>query len=208
MVSAGHPHENGLPVSRGGDLSSAARKRARRLAREEHAACEAICEQVRPAGYLARERARTRLRHRFPARYLWFCTQERPGPGTGVHAGIRGKSWPRAVSRPADLHAPACRELPARFRARGVSQPGGCDRAMAILREAGIGLFTRMLTEEYPGWLAVAGTGTRECQWGGPAVNLAVTGPGGRRLGACHEPGGPRGGRAALPWRVAEGGAV
>jgi len=155
-------HENGAAVSRSGNLSSAAGKRAlRRLAGEEHAACAAICEQIRPAGYLARERAPTRLRYRFPARYLWFCTQERAGPGTGVQAGIGGKSWQRAVKRLAGLHAPACRELPARFRARGMSQPGACDRAMTILGEAGAGLFTRMLTGGYPLWLAVAGTGGR-----------------------------------------------
>jgi hypothetical protein len=136
-----------------------ARTRALRLlAREHYAEYAEIYEQVRAAApdrYRARNRARMQLRHRYPDRYLELHAQERAGPGTDVPAGIRSKSWQRAVARLADLRAPAYRELFGQFRAQGMNRPAAYDRAMAILREANSDLFTRMLTEEYQLWLTV-----------------------------------------------------
>jgi hypothetical protein len=95
------------------------------------------------------------LRHRYPDRYLELHAHERACAGTDVPAGIRSKSWQRAVARLADLRAPAYRELFGQFRAQGMNRPTAYDRAMAILREADSELFTRVLTEEYQLWLAV-----------------------------------------------------
>jgi hypothetical protein len=136
-----------------------ARTRALRLlAREHHAEYAEIYEQVRagaPDRYRARNQARMQLRHRHPDRYVELHAQERAGPGTDVPAGIRSKSWQRAVARLADFRAPAYRELFGQFRAQGMNRPTAYDRAMAILREADSDLFTRMLTEEYQLWRAV-----------------------------------------------------
>lgn len=72
-------------MSRSGDRSSDARKRALRLlAREHFAEYTSIYEEVRPAAqtrYQARDLARIRLRYRFPARYLELYAQEQAGPG-------------------------------------------------------------------------------------------------------------------------------
>jgi hypothetical protein len=147
-------------MSVSGDRSSNARKRAlRRLAREQHAAYAEIYEQVRPAAptrHHASERARTKLRYRYPARYLELFAEEQASAGTEVPAGIRSKSWQRAVARLADLRAPVYRELFAQFRAQGMNRPRAYARAMAALREADSDLFIRMLAEEYQLWLTVA----------------------------------------------------
>jgi hypothetical protein len=156
-----------VPVSKSADR---ARTRALRLlAREHYAEYAVIYEQVRvaaPDRYWARNRARMQLRHRYPDRYLELLAQERAGPGTDVPAGIRSKSWQRAVARLADLRAAAYRELFGQFRAQGMNRPAAYDRAMAILREAESDLFTRMLTEEYELWLTV---GTAASQRGSSA---------------------------------------
>jgi hypothetical protein len=147
-----------------------ARTRALRLlAREHYAEYAEIYEQVRvaaPDRYRARNRAGMQLRHRYPDRYLELHAQERAGPGTDVPAGIRSKSWQRAVARLADLRASAYRELFGQFRAQGMNRPAAYDRAMAILRDADSELFTRMLTEEYQLWIAVG----RASQRGSSAV--------------------------------------
>ena len=147
-----------------------ARTRALRLlAREHYAEYAEIYEEVRAAApdrYWARNLARVQLRHRYLDRYLELHAQERAGPGTEVPAGIRSKSWQRAVARLADLRAPAYRELFGQFRAQGMNRPAAYDRAMAILREADSELFTRMLTEEYQLWLTV---GTAASQRGSSA---------------------------------------
>lgn len=138
-----------------------ARMRALRLlAREHYAKYAEIYQQVRPLTpdrYQARDRARKLLRDRYPGRYLELRAQERAGPGTGIPADIRSKSWQRAVARLADLRAPAYRQLFDQFRAQGMNRPAAYDRAKAVLREgeADSDLFTRLLTEEYQLWLAV-----------------------------------------------------
>src|ERR1039458_9312640 len=133
------------------------------------------------------------LRHCYPDRYLELHAQERAGPGTDVPAGIRSKSWQRAVARLADLRAPAYRELFGQFRAQGMNRPAAYDRAMAILREANSDLFTRMLTEESQLWLAVDPAGTPG------AWRLYAPSGGARPAGRCC--GGRAGSRAA--WRRA-----
>jgi hypothetical protein len=144
-------------MSRSGDRSSDARKRALRLlAREHFADYTSIYEEVRPAAqsrYQARDLARTRLRYRFPARYLELYAQEQAGPRTDVPADIRSKSWQRSLARLADLRTPAYQKLFAQFRAEGMSRPRAADRAMAALREANSDLFARLLAEEYQLWL-------------------------------------------------------
>ena len=142
----------------------------RLLAREHYAEYAEIYEQIRPAAldrYKARNQARIQLRHRYSDRYLELHAQEKAGPGTDVPAGIRSKSWQRAVARLADLRAPAYQELFGQFRAQGMNRPAAYDRAMAILREADSELFTRMLTEEYQLWLAI---GTAAAQQRSSAV--------------------------------------
>lgn len=147
-------------MSRSGDRSSDARKRALRLlAREHFADYTSIYEEVRPAAqtrYQARDLARTRLRYRFPARYLELYAQEQAGPGTDVPADIRSKSWQRSLARLADLRTPAYQKLFTQFRAEGMSRPRAADRAMAALREANSDLFARLLAEEYQLWLIAA----------------------------------------------------
>lgn len=147
-------------MSRSGDRSSDARKRALRLlAREHFAEYTSIYEEVRPAAqtrYQARDMARLRLRYRFPARYLELYAQEQAGPGTDVPADIRSKSWQRSLARLADLRTPAYQKLFMQFRAEGMSRPRAADRAMAALREANSDLFARLLAEEYQLWLVAA----------------------------------------------------
>lgn len=147
-------------MSRSGDRSSDARKRALRLlAREHFADYTSIYEEVRPVAqtrYQARDLARTRLRYRFPARYLELYAQEQAGPRTDVPADIRSKSWQRSLARLADLRTPAYQKLFTQFRVAGMSRPRAADRAMAALREANSDLFARLLAEEYQLWLIAA----------------------------------------------------
>jgi hypothetical protein len=137
----------------------------RLLAREHYAEYAEIYEQVRAAApdrYSARNQARMQLCHRYPDRYMELHEQERTGPGTDVPAGIRSKSWQRAVARLADLRATTYQELFGQFRAQGMNRPAAYDRAMAILREADSELFTRILTEEYQLWLTVGTAASRQ----------------------------------------------
>jgi hypothetical protein len=137
----------------------------RLLAREYYAEYAEIYEQVRAAApdrYSARNQARMQLCHRYPDRYMELHEQERTGPGTDVPAGIRSKSWQRAVARLADLRATTYQELFGQFRAQGMNRPAAYDRAMAILREADSELFTRILTEEYQLWLTVGTAASRQ----------------------------------------------
>jgi hypothetical protein len=167
-----------------------ARRRALRLlAREKYADYVVIYEQVRPAAqtrYQARDQARAQLRSRYRARYLELYAQEQAGPPAGVPAGIRSKSWQRALSRLADLRAPAYRELFEQFRAQGMNRPRASDRAMAGLREAESGLFERLLAQEYELWLNAAAAGPSGA--GRDAMSPGA-GPGGRSAGADAGPG-------------------
>ena len=145
-----------------GNRSADPRKRALRLlAREHFADYSSIYEEIRPTAqnrYQARDRARVQLRSRFPARYLELYAQEQAGPGTDIPAEIRSKSWQRALSRLADLQAPAYQKLLGEFRGQGMSRPRAADRAMAAVREANGDLFARLLTEEYQLWRIAIGT--------------------------------------------------
>ena len=150
----------------------------RLLAREHYAEYAEIYEQIRPAAldrYKARNQARIQLRHRYSDRYLELHAQEKAGPGTDVPAGIRSKSWQRAVARLADLRTPAYQELFGQFRAQGMNRPAAYDRATAILREADCDLFTRMLAEEYQLWLAVGAATSQDGSSAGVARESAVT---------------------------------
>ena len=173
-------------MSRSGDRSSDARKRALRLlAREHFAEYTSIYEEVRPAAqtrYQARDLARIRLRYRFPARYLELYAQEQAGPGTDVPADIRSKSWQRSLARLADLRTPAYQKLFTQFRAEGMSRPRAADRAMAALREANSDLFARLLAEEYQLWLIAAApelpTSDAPCGDTGPGDGTERNAPG------------------------------
>jgi hypothetical protein len=168
-------------MTESGDRSSLARKRALRiLMREQYADYSLLYEEIRPATqtrHQARGRAWTQLRARFPDRYLELYAQEQAGLRTQVPAGIRSKSWQRALVRLADLRDPAYRKLFAQFRALGMNPPRAADRALAALREANSDLFARLLTEEYQLWLAATATGPpgRSAQDGsepnGPALS-------------------------------------
>ena len=160
-----------------GNRSADPRKRALRLlAREHFADYTVIYEQLRPTAqnrYQARDQARIRLRSRFPARYQELYAQEKGGPGTEIPAGIRSKSWQRALGRLADLRAPDYRQRLAQFRAQGMSAPRAADRAMAALREADGELFERLLTEEYQLWLIAAERPARMSEADPPAGSPA-----------------------------------
>jgi len=77
-------------MSESGDRSSVTRKRALRiLMREQYADYTLLYEEIRPATqtrHQARSRAWTRLRARFPDRYLELYAQEQAGLRTGVPA--------------------------------------------------------------------------------------------------------------------------
>lgn len=147
-------------MSSSGDLSSKLRKRAlRRLAREQPAAYAAIYERVRPeepGGVHARGKTWTLLREQFPDRYLELFAEEQVAPETEIPADIRAKSWNRATSNLADLHADRFNELHEQFSAK-MPQPRAYDRAVAALRQFDEPLFTRLLAEEYKLWLIVTG---------------------------------------------------
>jgi len=139
------------------------RKRALcQLAREQHATYSELYEQVLSetpglTRYQARGRARTRLRHQFPGRYLELLAAERSGAGTEVPPAIRGKSWQRATARLADLRQGAYQARFTEFRVQGMTVAKAYDRAIAAVREANADLFARLLAEEYQLWLAVSG---------------------------------------------------
>lgn len=145
------------------NASSKARKRALcRLAHEEHAAYAVHYENLnreKPGltPHQARGQAWTRLRWQFPDRYLELFAEERGGVTAGIPADIRTKAWARATARLADLRGEACEKQSAVFRAQGMSKPKAYDRAMAAIREADTGLFTRLLVDEYEVWLEVSG---------------------------------------------------
>jgi hypothetical protein len=166
-----------------GDRSSALRKRAlRRLSHEHYPAYSALHEQVLSetpglTRYQARGRAWTRLRYQFPDRYFELFALERGGIRTEVPPDPRGKQ--RACGRLADLRRMAYRSHFPEFRAQGMAPSKAYDRAVAAVREANAGLFTRLLAEEYQRWLAASGAGTPAgdrgpANGGGRAVTAAV----------------------------------
>jgi AraC-like DNA-binding protein len=177
-VTADKPPQPGPAAAEAGAAGTSARfpvhrKRAlRQLAREQHAAYSALYEQVlsRVPGLTpqqARGRALTRLRHKFPGRYLELLAVERSGAGTEVPPGIRSKSWQRATARLADLRQAAYQARFAQFRAQGMAPAKAYDRAIAAVREGDADLFARLLAEEYQLWLAVSG-GIAPAGDGGP----------------------------------------
>jgi len=203
----GHRHEDGPAVSRSGDLGSAAGKGALRawLARNMLPAPRSASKFVRPATCPGAGQDPAALPLSCPVPVVLHAR-------TGRARDRSARRRPRQVLS-AGGHAagsPARPRLPRVARplpGQGLSQPGACDRAVTILGEAGAGLFTRMLTGGTRG-----GSPSLAPGGGVPARRTCCEPgsdwPGGRRLGASHEPGGPRRGRAALLWRVAEGGAV
>jgi len=150
-----------MPARDSGDRSSVLRKRAlARLGREQHAAYSTLYEQVMAehpdlTRHQARGRARTRLRHQFPARYLELLALGHDG--TDVPPGIRSKSWQRATARLADLCNQDYRPRYDRFRAEGMTPARAYARAIAAVRDTQADLFEQLLAEEYRLWLAVSG---------------------------------------------------
>jgi hypothetical protein len=142
------------------DRSSLLRRRAlRRLSRERHAIYSTLDEQVLAeipdaARHQVRDRAWTRLRSKFPDRYLELFALEQGGIDE-MPPDIRTKSWQRATSRVADLCRTAYRSRYAESRAEGMTPAKAYDRAIADVRIGNADLFTRLPAEEYLLWLAV-----------------------------------------------------